>query len=52
MKIINTALCSYGLSGKVFNAPLINLHPGFELIGFWERSKNLIREDADYRSGY
>ncbi|WP_414571893.1 Gfo/Idh/MocA family oxidoreductase [Nostoc sp. CCY 9925] len=45
MEIIKTALCSYGLSGKVFHAPFINLHPGFELIGSWERSKKLIQED-------
>ncbi|MBD2611355.1 Gfo/Idh/MocA family oxidoreductase [Nostoc punctiforme FACHB-252] len=45
MEIIKTALCSYGLSGKVFHAPFINLHPRFELIGSWERSKKLIQED-------
>ncbi|MFN6571256.1 Gfo/Idh/MocA family oxidoreductase [Dendronalium sp. ChiSLP03b] len=45
METVNTALCSYGLSGKVFHAPFINLHPGFQLIGSWERSKKLIQED-------
>lgn len=35
---IRTAILSYGLSGKVFHAPFIQLHPGFELYGIWERS--------------
>lgn len=45
MKKINTALLSYGMSGKVFHAPFLELHPGFELIGAWERSKKLIQQD-------
>lgn len=45
MKIIKTALLSYGMSGKVFHAPFLNLHHGFELIGAWERSKKLIQND-------
>ena len=45
MQKIRTALLSYGMSGKVFHAPFITFHPGFELIGSWERSKKLIRED-------
>src|SRR6185369_3364793 len=28
----------------VFHAPFISLHPGFKLVGYWERSKNLIGE--------
>jgi predicted dehydrogenase len=43
---VKTALLSYGMSGKVFHAPFIFLHPGFELAGSWERSKKLI--GADY----
>ena len=42
---INAALLSYGMSGKVFHAPFISLHPGFELKGAWERSKKLIAAD-------
>lgn len=42
---IKTALLSYGMSGKVFHAPFLELHPGFELLGSWERSKKLIQED-------
>ena len=45
MQIIKTALLSYGMSGKVFHAPFLKLHPGFELLGSWERSKKLIQED-------
>ncbi len=44
MQIINTALCSFGMSGKLFHAPFIEVHPGFNLYGVWERSKNLARE--------
>ncbi|WP_348812108.1 Gfo/Idh/MocA family oxidoreductase [Flavobacterium maritimum] len=45
MQKIKTALLSYGMSGKVFHAPFIAIHPGFELLGSWERSKKLIQED-------
>ncbi len=45
MRIINTALLSYGLSGKVFHAPFIQAHPGYQLVGSWERSKKLIAND-------
>ncbi len=45
MQKIKTALLSYGMSGKVFHAPFLNFHPGFELLGSWERSKKLIYQD-------
>lgn len=45
MQKIKTALLSYGMSGKVFHAPFITNHPGFELLGSWERSKKLIQLD-------
>ena len=35
---IRTALCAFGMSGKVFHAPLIEAHPNFELISIWKRS--------------
>ena len=38
---INTALCSFGMSGSVFHSPFIHMNPGFELYAVWERSKNL-----------
>ncbi len=43
MKKINTALCSYGMSGSVFHAPFLDLHPGFNLYAVWERSKNIVQ---------
>ena len=39
-KIIKTGICSYGMSGKLFHAPFIESHPGFELIAIVERHKN------------
>lgn len=44
MKPVNTALCSFGMSGWVFHAPFISAHPGFNFYGVWERTKNLARE--------
>ena len=42
MPPIKTALLSFGMSGKVFHAPFLQVHPGFELAGAWERSKQII----------
>ena len=44
MKVINTALCSFGMSGWVFHAPFIAINPGFKLYGVYERTKNLAEE--------
>src|SRR5665647_3813976 len=44
MPPIKTALLSFGMSGKVFHAPFIQVHPGFQLAGAWERSKQSIGE--------
>lgn len=44
MQPINTALCSFGMSGKLFHAPFIALHKGFTLCGAWERSKKNIQD--------
>lgn len=44
MQKIKTALCSFGMSGRVFHAPFIHLHKGFELVGAWERSSNLMKQ--------
>lgn len=38
---VNTALCSFGMSGWVFHAPFIHVNPRFSLYGVWERTKNL-----------
>ena len=40
MRNINTALCSFGMSGWVFHAPFIKVHSGFNLYAVWERTKN------------
>lgn len=42
--VINTALLSYGMSGRIFHAPFINDHPGFNLAGSWERSVKKISQ--------
>lgn len=52
MQKIKTALLSYGMSGKVFHAPFLRLHPGFELLGSWERSKKLIQNDYPTVTSY
>ncbi len=44
MKQINTAICSFGMSGWVFHAPFIQSHPGFNFYAVWERTKNLAQE--------
>ncbi len=41
MQKIKTALCSFGMSGRVFHAPFIHAHEGFELYAVLERTKNL-----------
>jgi scyllo-inositol 2-dehydrogenase (NADP+) len=40
MQPINTALLSFGMSGWVFHAPFIDVHPGFNFHSVWERTKN------------
>lgn len=39
--ILNTALCSFGMSGKVFHAPFIHLNKGFNFYAVWERTKKV-----------
>jgi scyllo-inositol 2-dehydrogenase (NADP+) len=40
--MINAALVSFGMSGKVFHAPFLATNPQFNLVGSWERStKNI-----------
>lgn len=40
---VRAALCSFGMSGKLFHAPFIHLHPGLELYACWERSSKNIQ---------
>lgn len=42
--IIKTGICSFGMSGKLFQAPFIQQHPGFELTAIVERNNNDSRE--------
>ena len=44
MNPINTALCSFGMSGWVFHAPFLQVNPGFNFCAVWERTKNLAAE--------
>jgi predicted dehydrogenase len=40
MQPIKTAVLSFGMSGRLFHAPFLQVHEGFELSAVWERSKN------------
>ena len=44
MTPVRTAICSFGMSGKVFHAPFLHLHEGFTLHSVWERSKKTAAE--------
>ena len=44
MQPIKTALSSFGMSGTLFHAPFLDVHPGFDLYAVWERTKNLAAE--------
>ena len=44
MNVIQTALCSFGMSGHLFHAPFIEAHADFNLYGVLERTKNLAEE--------
>jgi predicted dehydrogenase len=50
--VINTALLSFGLSGRVFHAPLLEAHPGFRLAGAWERSTKAIATHYPHATSY
>lgn len=43
-KIIKAGICSYGMSGQVFHAPFIHVHPGFAFTAVVERSKHLAQQ--------
>ena len=47
-RIIKTALASYGMSGSVFHAPFIHVHPGFELNMILERHRSDSNEKYPY----
>lgn len=41
---IAVAICSFGMSGKLFHAPFVHVHPGFHFYACWERSKKLVND--------
>lgn len=43
--MLNVALCSYGMSGKVFHAPLISAEPGLSLHTIMQRGEPTARAD-------
>ena len=51
---VSTGICSYGMSGKLFHAPFIEAHPGYELTSIVERhnadSKERYPQAKLYRS--
>jgi scyllo-inositol 2-dehydrogenase (NADP+) len=44
MKAIQSALLSFGMSGRIFHAPFLEIHPSFELVGSYERSQKNIQK--------
>lgn len=52
MQKINTALLSFGMSGKVFHAPFLEAHGGYEIAGAWERSKKEITKHYPSAKSY
>jgi predicted dehydrogenase len=42
--IIKTGICSFGMSGKLFHAPFIEAHRGYELSGVVERNLSASRQ--------
>lgn len=44
MAPIQTAICSFGMSGKLFHAPFIHANENFNLYGIWERSKKVAKD--------
>ncbi|MGB3005987.1 MAG: Gfo/Idh/MocA family oxidoreductase [Chitinophagaceae bacterium] len=41
---VKTGICSYGMSGKLFHAPFLETHPGYELTAIVERHNNDSKE--------
>lgn len=44
MKPIKTGILAYGMSGRLFHAPFVAAHPGFELYAVTERNKKAAKE--------
>ncbi len=48
MSPIKTGIASYGMSGMVFHAPLLHVHPGFDIVKIVERSYKGSKERYPY----
>ena len=48
MHPIKTGIASYGMSGLVFHAPLLHVHPGFDIVKIVERSQKGSKERYPY----
>ena len=44
MNKIHVGLASFGMSGKVFHAPILTHHPGFQITKIVERSRNEVNQ--------
>lgn len=51
-KIINTGLLAYGMSGKLFHAPFLSEHPGFNLSAVTERHEKKAHKDYPEITSY
>jgi scyllo-inositol 2-dehydrogenase (NADP+) len=51
-RVFKTGIASYGMSGKLFHAPFIDVHPGFELAAIVERHNNDSRERYPHAALY
>jgi scyllo-inositol 2-dehydrogenase (NADP+) len=51
-KVFKTGLCSFGMSGQLFQAPFIEAHPGFALSSIVERSPKNAATSYPYASIY
>ncbi len=43
-EIIKAGICSYGMSGKLFHAPFLDAHPGYQLAAIVERNRQDSKE--------
>ncbi|KAA6340233.1 putative oxidoreductase YhhX [termite gut metagenome] len=50
--VINTGLLAYGMSGKIFHAPFLDKHTGFNLYAVSERNTKKAQKDYPYLISY
>ncbi|KAA6321701.1 putative oxidoreductase YhhX, partial [termite gut metagenome] len=50
--VINTGLFAYGMSGKIFHAPFLDKHTGFNLYAVSERNTKKAQKDYPYLISY